>query len=371
MVPKQILIVDDEVSILEVLKSSLRKSSEAYHIETATDGYLALEKLHQQKFDLVITDYKMMGINGLELLEAIRSIRPDTRVILMTAYGNEALQAEASRLQAHRFLHKPLEISAFRKIVQESLLDVAINRPGVLILSENRYRQVAQILQRLQSDVGARCIFLIDASGQLITQTGDVQGFPIEAIASLLGGGIATITEAGRALDGDEDTINLAYREGRSINFYAINIGKHLLMVLMIERSAYSSKLGAVWYYAQSAARELSETLGKDDLQTMAPLLTQDSMEDLDKEFDKLLGLEDVGFPAPVESPTPQNSPAPAPPAAAAPAPKPAIHLDERTIPAPPITPSKPLFSFEEAVKRGLIPAQIARQATQLVEKGS
>lgn len=371
MMPKQILIVDDEVSILEVLKSSLRKASEAYHVETATDGYLALEKLNQQKFDLVITDYKMVGINGLELLEAIRTIRPNTRVILMTAYGSESLQAEAHRLQAHRFLHKPLEISAFRKIVQESLLDVAINRPGVLILSENRYRQVAQILQRLQSDVGARCIFLVDASGQLITQTGDVQGFPIESIASLLGGGIATITEAGRALDGNEDTINLAYREGRSVNFYAINIGKHLLMVLIIDRSAYSSKLGAVWYYAQNAARELSETLGKDDLSTMEPLLAEDSIANLDKEFDKLLGLEDTLLAAPVEPPPPPNSPVPAPPAAAQSPQKPAIHLDERTIPVPPIASSKHLFSFEEAVKRGLIPAQIARQANQLVEKES
>ena len=52
MNPKQILIVDDEIAILDVLRSSIKKLGAGYQVETVTDGYQALEKLHQQKFDL-------------------------------------------------------------------------------------------------------------------------------------------------------------------------------------------------------------------------------------------------------------------------------------------------------------------------------
>ncbi|MFQ5420562.1 MAG: response regulator, partial [Anaerolineae bacterium] len=133
---KRILIVDDETSVLYVMQNSLRKLGSRYKVSTATDGNKALNLLRQRPFNLVITDYKMAGMDGLQLIETIRRIRPETRVILITAYGNDAVEAEARRLQAYRFLTKPLEISVFRQIVQEALDDIAISRPGILILSD-------------------------------------------------------------------------------------------------------------------------------------------------------------------------------------------------------------------------------------------
>ena len=97
-----VLIVDDEDGVLSVLKNSLRKLGEEFRVTTAAGGEAALEQLIQRKFDLVVTDYKMAGMNGLELLEKVHAIHPDTRVILMTAYGSAAVEDEASRLQAYR-----------------------------------------------------------------------------------------------------------------------------------------------------------------------------------------------------------------------------------------------------------------------------
>jgi DNA-binding NtrC family response regulator len=139
---KQILIVDDEESVLLVLKNSLIKLGDAYQVSTASTAFSALEQIQSRSFDLVVTDYKMPDMDGLQLMEAIRMIQPQARLIMMTAYGTEKLEQQVSQLEAYRYLTKPLEISAFRQIVREALSadDVAISRPGILVLSDTRYR---------------------------------------------------------------------------------------------------------------------------------------------------------------------------------------------------------------------------------------
>lgn len=285
---KHILIVDDEASVLYVMQNSLRKLGSHFQVSTAPDGIKALDLLRQRPFDLVITDYKMAGMDGLELIGAIREIRPNTRVILITAYGSDAVEAEARRLQAYRFLTKPLEISTFRQIVQEALDDIALSRPGILILSDNRYQEIIGLLEALQTDVGARCIFLTDTNGRLIARTGDVGNMQVEEIASLLCGGMATLQEAGRVLDRDENAIHLTYREGQEDNLYAINIGQQLLLIVIIEQGTYSSRLGSVWYYAQQTAVTLHHNLNETDQTTTPNFFDEQFDEAFDSELDKL-----------------------------------------------------------------------------------
>src|SRR4030042_1732702 len=151
-----VLIVDDEDGVLSVLKNSLRKLGEQFRVSTAAGGEAALDMLIQRKYDLVVTDYKMAGMNGLELLEKVRAVHPETRVILMTAYGSAAVETEASRLQAYKYLAKPLEIEAFRQIVREAAGSAAADSSGILVLSDTDYRAVDRVLCRLQGDVAAR-----------------------------------------------------------------------------------------------------------------------------------------------------------------------------------------------------------------------
>lgn len=289
---KRILIVDDDESILAVLARALEKLSPSYQVCTVTDGFAALGQLEKQAFDLVVTDYKMAGMDGLELLAAIRFMQPQARVIVVTAYGDNALEGEARRQQAYRFLAKPLEIAAFREAVQDALSDVAISRPGILILSDDRYRQVNDILERLRLDVNGRCVLLTDPDGRILARTGNVEKLPFEAVASLLGGGIAILLEAGRTLDGDNEATNLAYREGKYEYLYTTNIGQRLLLILVIDRSPYSTRLGSVWYYAQQTASALSRIVGEAEYSTPQEVFG-DSMDNaFGQELDKLFGME-------------------------------------------------------------------------------
>ncbi len=292
MSDKWILIVDDEESILTVLKSSLKRLGQEYRVVTVTNGQAALEQIKQRSFDLVVTDYKMAGLDGLRLLEQIRLERPDTRVILMTAYGSSSVEAEASRLKAYRYIAKPLEINAFREIVKEA---VAQNRPGfsgIFVLSENDYREVVQILRKLQADVGARYIFLTDNEGRYIAFTGIDDNVNFRKIAALLGGSIATLIEAGRTIDNDEEAINLGYREAKKGNLYVINIGRQFLLIIVIDRGPSSSRLGTVWYCAQATVMTLRGKFEHAEYTSAENLLG----ENLEQAI--AVGLQDVFFEA-------------------------------------------------------------------------
>ena len=286
---KRILIVDDEETILTILKNSLLKVSPHYEVVTVSDGFSALDQLLEDAFDLVITDYNMGPMDGLELMEAVRYAQPDAELILMTAYGTHALEAEVKRLPIYGYLAKPLEINTFRQIVKEALGEVEQAR--IVILSGEKHQQISLLLEKLSREVGARCIFLSDAGGQLIVQTGDRGSLPVENIASLLGGGMATLLETGRALDGDTDAINLAYHEGKNEYLYGVNIGYQFLLTLIINRGPYSSRLGSVWYHAQQAAVMLRHQLAEAEHVSPHDVFEQSLGQAFDTELDKLFFL--------------------------------------------------------------------------------
>ena len=287
---QRILIVDDEVSVLTVLKNSLKKLGDNYEVSTATNGADALAQLDRLAYDVVITDYQMDDMNGLELLDAVHAINPDIRVILITAYGTDQLEMEARRREAYEYLTKPLEINAFRQVVQDALDEMAISRPGILILSDKRFRRVMELMEELKTDVGARFLFLSDAGGRVLARTGEPGTLVLEEIAPLLGGGISTIIEVGRVMDGNTNSINLTYREGDHENLYIVNIGQQILLTIVIEQTLYGSKLGSVWYYARKTAVTLREVVG--DIDFASPpdrLLDDDVQQAFDDEIDDLL----------------------------------------------------------------------------------
>ncbi len=290
MSQKWILIVDDEEAVLSVLKSSLKKLGPDFSVSTATNGMAALDLIRQHPYDLIVTDYKMAGMNGLELLDRIKAQQPNARVILMTAFGNASIQKDAQAKQAYRYLTKPLEITEFREIVKEAVKDAAASYSSVLVLSDEYYRQVSNLLNSLQSEVGARCVFLADGSGHFIAQAGDMGETPVDQIASLVGGAVVSLFEVGRLLDGSEDTMNLCYREGKRENLYVINIGLQLLLVIIIEVGQFSSRLGSVWYYAQQTATKLREKLSTAEYAQADTVLGQNFEGSLDAQLDQLFG---------------------------------------------------------------------------------
>jgi two-component system response regulator GlrR len=119
--PKRILIADDDPRVLLILRTALERMNKGYRIATAQDGVEALVKARDGSFDLVISDVRMPGLDGVELAQAIRAFDVDIAIVWITAYGCLGLQAESERLGIYRCLDKPLRIDEIRQAARKAL----------------------------------------------------------------------------------------------------------------------------------------------------------------------------------------------------------------------------------------------------------
>ena len=116
---KKILVVDDQYGIRLLLQEVFSK--ENVHIFQASNGKQALDIIQAEKPDLILLDMKMPGMDGLELLRRLRKFNTQAKVIMMTAYGELDMVAEASRLGALTHFTKPFDIEELRTEVLKQL----------------------------------------------------------------------------------------------------------------------------------------------------------------------------------------------------------------------------------------------------------
>ncbi|MBI1928291.1 response regulator [Candidatus Poribacteria bacterium] len=114
---KPILIVDDEKNIRLTLSQSLE--SLGLETDTAVNGEEALAKLKEKEFGLMLLDLKMPGMDGMEVLRRVRKIRPDIRIIMITAHGTIESAVEAMKLGAVDFIQKPFAPKEIRELVSQ------------------------------------------------------------------------------------------------------------------------------------------------------------------------------------------------------------------------------------------------------------
>jgi excisionase family DNA binding protein len=104
----RVLVVDDEESIRDLLSKTLALAE--YDVDLAPDGRTALERLRIISYDLLITDLKMPGIDGLSVIREARRLKSDLPVIIITGYSNEASAIEAVNLGVSGYLTKPFRV---------------------------------------------------------------------------------------------------------------------------------------------------------------------------------------------------------------------------------------------------------------------
>jgi DNA-binding NtrC family response regulator len=119
MVGKRVLVVDDEESLRRVTQLKLHQAG--YEASTAADGLAAMELLAHSPQDLVITDMKMPGMSGIELLRRVKEEYPAIIVIVVTAFGTIESAVEAMRLGAYDYLIKPINSDALKMVVSRAL----------------------------------------------------------------------------------------------------------------------------------------------------------------------------------------------------------------------------------------------------------
>ena len=104
----RILVADDHDSLR---RGIVRALSDAHHeVDEAPNGNVAIEKLHEGQYDVVLSDLKMGGSDGMDVLRTAKSLQPNTAVILMTAFGSIHTAVEAMKIGAFDYVQKPFEI---------------------------------------------------------------------------------------------------------------------------------------------------------------------------------------------------------------------------------------------------------------------
>ena len=118
----RLLVVDDE----DLFRNSLVKllTMEGYSVLSASDGNEALGLIKENKFQLVITDLKMPGMNGMELMQEIQKLSPDTKVVIITAHGEWNTYLEAMERGAFEYLNKPINKDDLFYAVKKALKNV-------------------------------------------------------------------------------------------------------------------------------------------------------------------------------------------------------------------------------------------------------
>jgi DNA-binding response OmpR family regulator len=359
---KRILVVDDEQKVGFFLSRSLTMMSDRYQVETAESGEQALTILKDESIDLMITDLRMPGISGLDLIRWIHSSSPGTRVVLITAYGNERIETQAKQLDVYRYLRKPFNLDDFTEVVQGALSEGASSVPGMLAFSEERFEAITARIEALRKDINAQCIYLADMQGQRLSALGNTESLDDTLLLTLLAGGFATSSELARQF-GSGDSVNLNFHESSRYDIYSANVGDTLIIAIVYDRRVQKSRIGMVWLYTRRAIEDLNA------LTADAGIF--DSDEALDEDFgDSLMDAFDSAFSgATRDDAESSETPEQLPPQAST---RQAFDVQPSRNRSDPPTPGlKPaeedegeneLFSLEEAINQGVIPPDLLNQ---------
>jgi DNA-binding NtrC family response regulator len=161
----RILVVDDEQNLVMTLAANLEL--EGFEVHTAENAARALELFESHAFDLVLSDIRMPGMNGVDLFRKIRTMKPELPVVLMTAFALEGLVQEAVREGAFTVLPKPFDID---NVV--AALTRAVRAPVVLLV-DGEAEQARAIADTLcASGVRARCEDSVDAAVAVVGEGG-------------------------------------------------------------------------------------------------------------------------------------------------------------------------------------------------------
>jgi len=234
----RILIVDDEATIRSSLQEALIQ--EGYEVEAAEAGEAALAMFHTNGYDLVVTDLKLPGVSGLDILSALRNQGNQTPVIMMTAYGDMETALQAMRNGAYDFIPKPFKLSAIKKQVKAALRATAEREEAPVEVSSGS-DQVARPSGRKSAG---------DLNGQYMKMIRECPGLEriariLEKIGSSRSGNDTSILIQGESGSGKEIIARAVHEvsQGRKDRFMEINCSA--LPETLLESELFGHEKGA------------------------------------------------------------------------------------------------------------------------------
>jgi two-component system nitrogen regulation response regulator NtrX len=117
----KILLIEDEAAIRRVLLKILTEESNSYEVEEAADGLEGIEKIKDQDYDLILCDIKMPKMDGVEVLEAVKKVKPEIPVVMISGHGDLDTAVNTMRLGAFDYISKPPDLNRLLNTVRNAL----------------------------------------------------------------------------------------------------------------------------------------------------------------------------------------------------------------------------------------------------------
>ena len=140
----KILIIEDEAAIRRVLVKILSEENSAYQVTQAQDGLEGIEKIRDQDFDLVLCDIKMPKMDGVEVLQAAKKIKPETPMVMISGHGDLDTAVQTMRLGAFDYISKPPDLNRLLNTVR-----IALNSKELVVENKRLKKKVSKNYQMI------------------------------------------------------------------------------------------------------------------------------------------------------------------------------------------------------------------------------
>ena len=145
----KILIIEDEAAIRRVLVKILSEENDTYQVEEAEDGLAGIEKIKNNDYDLVLCDIKMPKMDGVEVLEAAKKIKPETPMVMISGHGDLDTAVNTMRLGAFDYISKPPDLNRLLNTVR-----IALDRKELVVENKRLKKKVSKNYQMIGDSDG-------------------------------------------------------------------------------------------------------------------------------------------------------------------------------------------------------------------------
>jgi CheY-like chemotaxis protein/predicted regulator of Ras-like GTPase activity (Roadblock/LC7/MglB family) len=283
---KRILIVDDDPDLLFLVAHGIKNLGPDYQVSTASSGNSALEHVQKHRFDLVVTDYMMPEMTGIDLVREVRQTSPNICFILMTAHHESAqMKEKIGDLKLAAFVGKPFTMPELLKVIQQVLHQSDPDSDAKPSQTSLPKEAIKEQLQNLQRQTGAHTVLLVNSEGTPVYGVGNIDRDRASRLASFISANFLAVIEMA-SLFGDHDSVfKSSYFEGDHYNIYAYNINGDFFLAVVF---GAGGKPGTVWFYTKQAVSGLASVLPNSGTG-----LSKQASTTLATDFDKLVGESD------------------------------------------------------------------------------
>ena len=177
-----VLLVDDQRDIVRLLHSALDTLQvQEMEVIECPSGEEAMLEVGRRKIDLLVTDYRLAGMTGVELMQKIRQLQPEVRVVVVTGMSERKAREEILGAGAVAIFDKPIPLADFLDVVERNLgLVRTIFPPETEVRSDARRARISDLVANLRQDVKAGAAILLNDRGLVVARAGDLVDMSLE-----------------------------------------------------------------------------------------------------------------------------------------------------------------------------------------------